>query len=223
MQPYFLPYLGYFQLINAVDLFVSFDDVSYRKKGWINRNVLNVNSTKYMFTVPLVDASQNKMICDLSIQDNQVWLGKLKKTVKESFSKSPYFEEGFELLQCIGDCPDTNLASYVGNSIKKISTALSIKTEIVSSASLQKSTETGADRIIEICKIFNADTYINPINGISLYEKDLFAKHGIDLRFLQMRLDTFQEGLDPYMSILEALLRLGKMGCKKHLLDYDLY
>ena len=70
MQPYFLPYIGYFQLINAVDVFVVYDDVNYIKKGWINRNNILVNGEGFLFNIPLQEVSQNKSINQINIEEN---------------------------------------------------------------------------------------------------------------------------------------------------------
>ena len=70
MQPYLFPYIGYWQLIHAVDTFVIFDDVNYIKKGYINRNNILVNGQKQTFTLELMSASQNKLINDIDIGNN---------------------------------------------------------------------------------------------------------------------------------------------------------
>ena len=67
MQPYFFPYIGYFQLINAVDKFIILDDVNYIKKGWINRNRILLNGKDYLFTIPCEKISQNKLINEVEV------------------------------------------------------------------------------------------------------------------------------------------------------------
>ena len=72
MQPYFFPYIGYFQLMHRVDKFVVLDDVNYINRGWINRNRLMLNGAAHFFTIPLKSASQNKLICDLELSDDRI-------------------------------------------------------------------------------------------------------------------------------------------------------
>ena len=74
MQPYFFPYLGYFQLIESADNFIFYDDVNFKKKGWVNRNNILVNNEKKLLTVPLQKASQNKMINEVLLNINLKWI-----------------------------------------------------------------------------------------------------------------------------------------------------
>ncbi|MEO8664089.1 MAG: WbqC family protein, partial [Ignavibacteria bacterium] len=90
MQPYVFPYIGYFQLINAVDKFVLFDDVSFIKKGWINRNRILVNKQEYTFTIPLKKASQNKLIKDIEISEENNWRDKFLKTIEKSYCNASF-------------------------------------------------------------------------------------------------------------------------------------
>ncbi|MDA3872330.1 MAG: WbqC family protein, partial [Candidatus Marinimicrobia bacterium] len=82
MQPYFFPYIGYFQLINAVDKFVVYDDVNFIKRGWINRNYININNKKVLFTLPVKDKSQNKLINQHSYNFDDIWKNNFFKTLK---------------------------------------------------------------------------------------------------------------------------------------------
>ncbi len=92
MQPYFFPYIGYFQLINSVDKFVILDDVNYIKKGWINRNYILVNSKPCLFTIPLVKPSQNKLINETEIAFESNWKKKFLKTIETGYAKAPIFQ-----------------------------------------------------------------------------------------------------------------------------------
>ncbi len=67
MQPYIFPYIGYFQLIHAADVFVFYDDVNYINRGWINRNRILLNGKDQLFTIPCKEASQNKLIKDIEV------------------------------------------------------------------------------------------------------------------------------------------------------------
>ncbi|MCM8813875.1 MAG: WbqC family protein, partial [Candidatus Omnitrophica bacterium] len=94
MQPYIFPYLGYFQLIGAVDKYVIYDDVNYIRSGWINRNYIIVNRRQYLFTICIDHASPFKLINELTIKDDFV---KLSKTIELAYKKAPYFTEAFAL------------------------------------------------------------------------------------------------------------------------------
>ena len=99
MQPYFFPYIGYFQLINAVDKFIIYDDVNYIKKGWINRNNILVNNSPNLIQVPLIAASQNRLIKDILVVDENNWKDKLLKTIYFNYKKAPFFDQIFSLLE----------------------------------------------------------------------------------------------------------------------------
>ena len=99
MQPYFLPYLGYFQLIHASDLFVCFDDVNYIKKGWINRNQILVNGKPHLFTIPLLGASQNKKINQIELDDFSKWRANFLKMIQFNYAKCSQYEHVFPWLE----------------------------------------------------------------------------------------------------------------------------
>jgi hypothetical protein len=206
MQPYFFPYIGYFQLINCVDKFIIYDDVNYIKKGWINRNRILINEEEYMFTIPLKKASQNKLISDIEVSLELSWRLKLLKTIENNFKRSPFFEETFHLFaECILD-EETNLSKYVLNSLKRILSFVNIKTEIIDSSS-RYSTKSlkGKEKILEICRQENTDEYINPIGGTELYNKDEFTEKNIDLRFLKTNNIEYERMNQSFLSSLSIL------------------
>ena len=98
MQPYFFPYIGYFQLINSVDKFIIYDDVNFINRGWVNRNNLLSNGNKLLVTVPLKKSSQNKLINEVEISYEVDWKGKFIKVFESLYKKSPYFNEVIELI-----------------------------------------------------------------------------------------------------------------------------
>ena len=105
MQPYFLPYIGYFQLLNAVDTFVLYDDVSFINRGWVNRNNLLLGGKPYLFTIPLANASQNRLIHEVQISQDTAWGKKTLKTFQQAYQKAPEFQVVFPLLEEINFAP----------------------------------------------------------------------------------------------------------------------
>lgn len=191
MQPYFMPYIGYWQLIKAVDKYVIFDDVNYIKKGWINRNNILVNGNKKLFTISLHNASQNKLINEIAIADD---FEKFDKTIIMAYSKAPYFKQVNALLHDIYAYPKDNLALFVANSIKKVVDYLEIKTELILSSKLDKDNFLkGQDKILAICRELKVDTYINAIGGKELYEKQKFQEKGLNLFFLEPTITEYNQ------------------------------
>ena len=101
MQPYFLPYIGYWQLINAVDKFVILDDVQYITKGWINRNKIYINGNDQWFTIPLECASRNKLINEIKILPHSEWFPKLSRTINYNYKNDKHYKEFYPLLEDI--------------------------------------------------------------------------------------------------------------------------
>lgn len=226
MQPYFLPYIGYFQLINAVDVFVVYDDVNYIKKGWINRNNLLVNGKGFLFSIPLKNVSQNKFINQIDIDENSGWRTDLLKTIALSYKKAPFFAEVFPILKDIIGHKENNLAKLITYSLSKICNFLSIETEIIVSSDIDKNNDLkGQDKIIEICKKTKADNYVNAIGGIELYDRDTFIKHDISLHFIKsntINYSQFKNEFIPWLSIIDVMMFNSQERIKDLIKQYQL-
>lgn len=223
MQPYFMPYIGYWQLLAAVDTFVIYDDVNYIKKGWINRNNILVNNDKQMFTIALNGASQNKLINEITIADHFI---KLRKTISMAYHKAPYYNDVTVLLDKIFSYQSNNLADFIINSIKLVCTYLDIHTKIIISSNIEKdNTLKGQDKILEICKLLDADTYYNAIGGLDLYDKSVFGKENINLYFVQANLSKYLQYNSEFvsgLSIIDVLMFNNIVQVKQMLDNYIL-
>ena len=182
MQPYLMPYIGYFQLMKAVDKYVVYDDVNYIKGGWANRNHILINGEKEMFTVTLQKASQNKLFNEIVIGDD---FKKLMKTLQMNYSRAINFDQTMVLMERIISFPNKQLAVFIANSFREILSYLSVETEILMSSEIPKDNSLrGKDKIIQICEILDADTYYNAVGGKNLYDQEEFREHGITLNFV---------------------------------------
>jgi len=226
MQPYFLPYIGYFQLISAVDKFVVFDDVCYINRGWINRNRMLINGEPAFFTVPLCNSSQNKIISNIQILSDERWRNKMLQSFRHSYSKACSFKQTYELLENIIHFPSIDLNAFLLNSLQTLVTYLEIKTDIIpSSAKYENSHLKGQDRILDICHREQAESYFNPIGGIELYNHDVFQVNQINLAFLKSREFTYLQGKhvhQPWLSIIDIMMFNSKDAVKGFLSQYDL-
>ena len=203
MQPYLFPYIGYWQLINAVDVFVIFDDVSYIKKGYINRNSILLNGQGQRITLELIGASQNKLINEIEIRGNSK---KILRTIELSYSKAPYFKDIFPIIEEILNQEEKNLAKFIGYSLEKISNYLKIDTKFLYSSSIKKDNSLKAqNKILDICSKLDAKNYINTIGGVNLYDEDRFKKEGIDLNFLKAKIINYQQFKDEFISHLSII------------------
>lgn len=210
MQPYFLPYIGYFQLMAAVDKFVVFDDVHFINRGWINRNRLLLNGSAHTVTVPLRDAGQNRLICDIEIADEQDWRRKILRTVSQVYCKAPNYREAYRLIEHLIHFPTTHLNAFLLNSLRELAQYLSMSVHIVDTSRIYNNRHLKAQaRILDICRLERATEYVNSIGGIDLYDKSEFAKHNVKLRFLQSTAAPYPQGTYehvPNLSIVDVLM-----------------
>jgi len=212
MQPYIFPYLGYFQLVNAVDDFVFYDDVNFIKQGWINRNNILINNTKTLFTIPIKKASSFTEIKDTEIHPQlyKKWKKKFLKSINQSYAKAPYFNEVYVLVEDVLNT-DTTISELATNSVIKIFDYLGIQKKFYNSSNDFNETKglNRADRLIEICKNLNADSYVNVKAGIELYDKSYFLKKGISLNFIENKFMTYPQLGDDFiegLSIIDVLM-----------------
>jgi len=226
MQPYFFPYFGYFQLINSVEKFIIYDDVQYIKNGWINRNKILSSNKEHIITVPLTDASSNKLIKDIAIVPSQMWRIKLVKTIEHSYRKSPFYEDVFPLLKEILFSEVNHISNLNTNSIIRINEYLGIQTEIIKSSEIYKNEQLkGQSRIIDICLKEKANHYINPIGGMNLYEKNKFKIENIDLSFIKTNLTEYAQfgnTFMPSLSIIDVMMFNSKESVQKELSNFEL-
>lgn len=209
MQPYFWPYLGYFQLLYAVDQYVVYDNIEYTKKGWINRNRYLCGGQWKYFTVPVAKGSDYLDICEREVAAN-FDRGRLKNQIQAAYAKAPYFKDIFPLFCKCVDCPEKNLFNFLYFSIKEIAAYLEIDTKIIVSSELGAGQELrGEDKIFAICHKLHADTYINAAGGRTLYQKWEFQREGIRLQFLEMDALTYPQFGKTFidsLSILDVLM-----------------
>ena len=233
MQPYFLPYIGYMQLMDAVDTFILYDDVAFINRGWINRNRLLINGQEHLFTVPLRDASQNKRINEVHLADDPKWRGKLLKTIEQGYRKAPYYAAVMPITEKIINYATDSIAELVHFSLVELNQYLGITTRLVASSSVYNNVGLKAqERILDICQQEKATRYINPIGGIELYDKPTFAQIGIDLNFIKAKRVDYPQlnrgragGPDefiPWLSILDALMVNDVTTVRAMLKEYEL-
>jgi hypothetical protein len=207
MQPYFFPYIGYFQLIYAVDKFVIYDDVNYIKGGWINRNYFHSANGKILCTMRVAKASSFSLINSIEIIDDFV---KLSKTIEIAYSKAPYYAKVYPLLKEVFNTDKKNLALFNANALKLVSNYIGLETEfLISSECLKDENSVGQEKVISLCKSIGGKQYINSIGGMNLYCRDDFAKNGIELSFIESRIKSYSQmkpQFTPNLSIIDVMM-----------------
>lgn len=226
MQPYFFPYIGYWQLMNAVDLYVVFDDVNYINRGWINRNKINNNGNELYINLPLLEKSQNKKINEIKINQDNKLKEKTLKSIELSYKKAPYFNEVFPIIEEIMNNKEENLAKYLYYQITKIASYLDMKTKFIFSSELNNDKELKAqDKILDICKLLKADKYYNAAGGVELYDKAKFSNDNIQLHFIKTKDIVYKQNNKNFianLSIIDVLMFNSKESVKELLESYTL-
>jgi len=209
MQPYFLPYIGYFQLIAAADVFVVYDNIKYTKKGWINRNRFLQNGTDAPFSLPIRKDSDH-----LDVVERQIAAEfdpeKLLNRFKGAYGRAPHFRQTIQLLEEILFFDDPNLFRFIEHSLAVLCRHFDIRTTVHASSTIPIDHELKAqDKVIALCKALKADIYINPMGGIALYDGSTFSVHGITLNFIQPKpfeYPQFGNEFVPWLSIVDVLM-----------------
>ena len=209
MQPYFLPYIGYFQLLAGVDMFIIYDNIKYTKKGWINRNRMLLNGKDAMFTLPLRNASDSLNICERELAEdfNQE---KLLSQFKGAYRQAPQFAQTFPLIERIMHHEDSNLFRFLHHSIVRTCDHLGIKTKIKISSDIAIDHELKSqDKVLALCEAVGATIYVNPIGGVELYSKNTFMERGVDLKFIQSKPFEYPQlgGIFvPWLSMIDVMM-----------------
>lgn len=226
IQPYLFPYIGYLQLMNAVDKFIIYDDVNFINKGWINRNRILVNGRTHLFTVPLKNASQNVLIKDLQLDINEKWKNKFLKSLELAYKRAPSFYKEFEIVEQIINTKSRFIKDWHLKSFALIRDHLDINVTLVETSTKYNNRNIkGQERIIDICTKESADQYINPIGGQSLYDEQPFLDKKIILNFLesdQITYKQFNNKFVPWLSIIDVLMFNGKERTSELLKRYTL-
>jgi len=210
MQPYFFPYIGYWQLLNAVDTYVVYDDVNFIKGGWINRNRILAHGNPQYINVILDNPSSNKRINEIKIKNDRFCYGKTLKTLDLHYRKAPYYEPVRAFLEPVLKYQTDNLAEFLLHSIKEVCSYLGIETQLILSSSLEKNNDLkGQDKVLDICSRLKATDYYNAIGGKELYDASSFLSKDIQLHFLKTDDIVYEQvnsGFVPNLSIIDVMM-----------------
>jgi len=207
-QPYLLPYLPFWQLIDCADVFLVGDDYAYMKQSWIPRNRILVNGRVQYFRIEIEDQSCHRLISETRILP-QVFPDKLR-TLEMAYHKAPCFNEGYALAERIFTCKSLNLRDFLTHSIRQVCNYLYISTPIAFTSGVPGNSKLRFDeRIYHFCSYYGADRYVNAIGGKALYSPELFRAHGLQLDFLHSRIQPYpQFGGEPVpgLSVIDAIM-----------------
>lgn len=211
MQPYAFPYIGYFHLIHASDMFVFYDDVNYIKRGWINRNNLLQTNRSFRFSIPISKPSQSRPINETELALEQGWIDHFRTQLAHAYRKAPHYETVNTLILSVLEQDHRTIAQLAQSSIIAIQDYLELPFKHVSSSSAFPDShgQERSERLIHITKALGSEHYINSPGGEALYSKDYFQQHGIKLSFIQSEAITykqFDQTFVPSLSIIDVLM-----------------
>lgn len=225
MQPYLFPYLGYYQLASCVNEFVFYDDVSFIKQGYINRNSILGDRAPLRVTFPVLDASSNRLIKDHAFSRD---FSKQIKTIEQTYSKAPFFNDFFPRILSVLESPDRDVTKICRDSIKVVMDYLGVAfSHHLSSAMPYDRGSDRAERLVNICKYLGGDVYINTMGGSSLYTHQFFSSRGIELFFIGMKEIQYRQRREsdsfiPNLSIVDIAMWCAPEEVESMLLKYQL-
>lgn len=210
MQPYLFPYIGYYQLLAAVDKFVFYDDVNFIKNGWINRNRLFLAGEVRYITVPLSGASPFLKINEILIQPGDAWRKRMLESIRHSYAKAPFYADVAQLVSDVLSLPTNHISELAKASITGVASYLGLRPHFeMSSAVYENSQLHGTERIFDICSREHADDYCNLPGGRALYDHEEFRAKKIDLDFIEPMLQPYKQfspQFQPGLSIIDVLM-----------------
>ncbi len=242
MQPYFFPYVGYFQAIHAVDKYILYENLDYIKDGWMHRNrILSVAGKPQYIGAQLDGKSSNAKIRDIRLNSSLVWRRKLKNAFFLNYKRAAFFDETFSLLEELIDHDTEFLHQYNSAGIIALCRHIGIDTEIVSDNSKYRTLENELDalyesdlnripekkveRVLRMCKEEGATDFVNAIGGQQLYRKEVFLQKDISLHFVetgQISYRQFSDDFYPSLSIIDMLMHNGVKNTYSLILQYNL-
>jgi hypothetical protein len=218
MQPYFFPYIGYWQLMEKVDRWIIFDDIQFINKGWINRNrILHPNEKKewQYITIPLSKKKQKDKICEILIDNNKSWFEEINGKLTHYANKAPFYNYTINLFKHCVVKKETNLSDLLVKTVYELANALNIKAEIQLQSELKielENIEHAGQWALRICEIVGAKEYVNPVSGQKLFNHDEYRSSGIELKFFYGEEENYNQKRDsfvPKLSILDSLMWQG--------------
>jgi len=219
IQPYLFPYIGYFQLIDKCNIFVLYDDTSYIKRGFINRNFVSDGTQVIRFTVPVPGSSQNIAIKDLRFDFDAC---KLLKTLENCYKNASYYSSGMRVVEKVIEYAkdESSIARVVHYSLKTISDLIGLSVRYMYSSEIEYDRALSRSRkLIHMSKLTQSSNYVNPIGGASLYSKEFFRDRGMQLLFLEPQIVPYQQFSGEFsqcLSILDFLMHLPPDSILRH-------
>lgn len=206
MQPYFFPYIGYFQLMVTCDVFVVSDAVQYIRGGWINRNRILVNGEPKWITLPVAGADYFLPINQREYLLQDRVSQRLRRRIIACYRTAPNFPTAMAVIEEILAFPETNVAVFNTQLLRRIAAYIGITTPIRIASEIHGNRQlAGQEQVIDLCMRLGASSYVNPIGGLDLYQSDRFRQNNLELRFLKSQASPYAQFGMPHVGSLSII------------------
>lgn len=213
LQPGYIPWLGFFEQMHKCDIFVLYDDVQYDKHGWRNRNRIKTANGIQWLTVPVsVSLSEPTIVREVRIDNSTNWRKKHLQSIRQNYSKARFYRDHIGLFEEALTAEWELLVDLDIYFIEKLATMLGISTRMVRSSELDIPRGDKVERLVGICRIFNADTFYEGAAGRDYIDTDVFARQGVGVEFQDYVHPVYQQlygQFVPYLSIIDLLFNHG--------------
>ena len=188
-QPHYLPWLGYLDKLDRADIFVLLDDVQYEVRGWQNRNRIRSPKGSQWLTVP-VHAHRSDRLMDVAILKESSWQKSHSKNLEFNYQRAQHFSFLWDFLKVIYEKEWIFLVELNIRNLEIILEVIGIKKKIVRSSTLNLRSH-ASQRLVELCKYFQAEKYLSGDGAKAYLDETLFAKEGIEVEFQQFSHPTY--------------------------------
>jgi WbqC-like protein family len=209
MQPYFFPYLGYFQLLANVDVFVVHDDTQYVKQSWINRNRILEHGAAAYLTLPVAGGSHRQLICEKRLHEPHRRQRKLIEKIRHAYHAAPHLDSVSAFLEPLFPGDDETVASLNVRALRALKELLGLRTRLViASERAYLRAGSAQERVIRICLEEGGTRYVNPIRArsLGLYSQAAFDAAGLELSYLSTNANVrYDQSGGPFVSDLSVI------------------
>lgn len=220
MQPTFLPWLGYFALIQNVDVFVLLDDVQFSSHSFHNRNKIKTSQGTQILTVPC--RRGKRRICDVEVVNPAIY-GKLMRSITQSYAKAPFRDDVNCILDSVFSEKHRMLADLNCALIYEIAELLGLNTPLLRSSNLDVPLNDKHLRLLQFCEKLNATEYLSVLGAMSyLKENNPFDSSNVSLKFFSFEHPVYPQlhgAFEPSLSIIDAIANIGPQRSNKLLKD----
>jgi len=217
IQPLYLPWLGFFEMVAASDAYVAFDHVKFEPSSWQQRNRIKGPNGPFFITVPVRKTRDGfDRICDKEIEYGEPWVKKHMKSLELSYRKTPYFDRYFPGIRSLMENRFKNIAELNVELIRLLLGFLGIEKQVIRSSGIALGDDKHLDkngRLIHLMKAVGATSFYEGASGADFIDRSRFVSEGMEVYFQAYDHPTYPQAhgeFVPYMSVVDLLFNCGE-------------